>query len=99
MNCQPIKRARPSAPRRATRRKARRGSAILEFSLISPILLSLLLLCIDFGRVPFYYIAVTNAARAGAGYASANPAPAGSWTNAFGGASGLADQRTERHQS
>ena len=33
------------------------------------------LLCLDFGRAPFYYIFVTNVARAGAGYASSNPYP------------------------
>jgi Flp pilus assembly protein TadG len=54
------------------RRPTRRGSAILEFSLMLPILLMLTMLCIDFGRFAHYYIAVTNAARAGAAYASVN---------------------------
>jgi Flp pilus assembly protein TadG len=58
--------------RGAAYRERRRGSAILEFSLILPLLLTLTLLCVDFGRFAHYYIAVTNAARAGAAYASAN---------------------------
>ncbi len=75
MNRQTTHRWRSAALCRAARRQ-RRGSAILEFALVSPLLISLALLCIDFGRLPFYYIAVTNAARAGAGYASANAWPA-----------------------
>ena len=50
----------------------RRGVAILEFALALPVLLSLVLLAIDYGRVASCYVAVTNAARAGAGYGSAN---------------------------
>ena len=53
-------------------RGPRRGSAILQFALVLPILLSVALLAADYGRVPFYWMAVTNAARVGAGYASAN---------------------------
>ena len=50
----------------------RRGSAILELSLILPGLLTLALLAVDYGRVATCYVAVTNAARAGAGYGSSN---------------------------
>ena len=60
---------------RSPGRAKRRGSAVLELSLVLPILISLGLICVDFGRVAFYYIAVTNAAMAGAQYASANPYP------------------------
>ena len=64
----------------------RRGAAIIELALALPILLSVLLLAIDYGRLAFIYIAVTNAARAGAGYASTNAYPPTSslqttWTN------------------
>jgi Flp pilus assembly protein TadG len=52
---------------------ARPGTAAVEFALILPILMLLLLGCIDFGRFPHSYIAVTNAARAGAGFGSVNP--------------------------
>jgi Flp pilus assembly protein TadG len=57
---------------RIARGEPRRGSAIVEFALMLPLLLTLTLLCVDFGRFAHYYIAVTNAARAGAAYASAN---------------------------
>ena len=70
-----IKRRASAAGRMAAPRRRRRGSAIMEFALISPTLLMLTVLCLDFGRIPFYYIGVTNAARAGAGYAAANPYP------------------------
>src|SRR5713101_4412469 len=54
-------------------RASRQGTAAVEFALILPILMLLLLGCIDFGRFPHSYIAVTNAARAGAGFGSVNP--------------------------
>jgi Flp pilus assembly protein TadG len=54
------------------RRRARRGSAILEFAILLPVLLTIALLCVDFGRFAHHYIAVTNAARAGAGYGSSH---------------------------
>jgi Flp pilus assembly protein TadG len=47
----------------------------MEFALLLPFLLTLALVCVDFGRALYYYTALTNAARAGAGYASANPYP------------------------
>src|SRR6266852_5013673 len=53
--------------------QSRRGTAAVEFALILPVLMLLLLGCIDFGRFPHSYIAVTNAARAGAGFGSVNP--------------------------
>jgi Flp pilus assembly protein TadG len=57
------------AQRRFSRR---RGSATLEFSLVLPLLISVALLCVDFGRFAYCYISVTNAVRAGAAYASVN---------------------------
>ena len=59
----------------ATKRKnrRRRGSITLEFAILLPLLLTLVVLCVDFGRFAHSYIAVTNAARAGAGYASMHP--------------------------
>jgi Flp pilus assembly protein TadG len=53
--------------------QSRRGTAAVEFILILPVLMILLLGCIDFGRFPHSYLAVTNAARAGAGFGSVNP--------------------------
>jgi Flp pilus assembly protein TadG len=52
----------------------------LEFSLALPILLSVALLCIDYGQLAYYYIGVTNAARAGAAYASVNYYSSGTQT-------------------
>ena len=50
-------------PRHGAAARRRRGSAILEFALVLPPLLMMVLLCIDFGRIAYYYIAVTNVAR------------------------------------
>ena len=44
------------------------GSALVEFALVSPLLLVILLGAIDFGRVSYAAMALTNAARAGAQY-------------------------------
>ena len=46
---------------------------MVEFALIVPIFLFLMLLAIDFGRVFFSYIEVNNAAREGAAFAAGNP--------------------------
>ena len=40
-----------------------RGQAVTEFALVLPVMLLILLLTVDFGRLFFSYIAVTNAAR------------------------------------
>lgn len=53
--------------------RRRRGSATLEFALLLPVLMTLGLLCVDFGRFAHTYIAVTNAARTAAGHGAANP--------------------------
>lgn len=50
-----------------------RGQAMVEFALILPLLILLLVLAIDFGRVFFGNIALANAARIGANEASWNP--------------------------
>lgn len=52
-----------------------RGQALVEFALIAPVLIILMLGVIDYGRVYFAHISVTNAARNGAHYASANCDP------------------------
>jgi len=43
-----------------------------EFALILPVLLLIVVACIDFGRVMYSSIALQNAARAGAAYAAMN---------------------------
>lgn len=51
---------------------ASRGQSLAELALILPVLLILVLGAIDFGRLYFAYVSVTNAARNGAQYASFN---------------------------
>lgn len=61
------------------RRRARRqaaGQALVEFAIILPLLLLLLVLAIDFGRVFFGWVALNNAARIGADWAAGH---AGAW--------------------
>ncbi|MGH2428506.1 MAG: TadE/TadG family type IV pilus assembly protein [Candidatus Limnocylindria bacterium] len=55
------------------RSRRRRGQALVELAILLPVLLLLLVLAIDFGRVFFTYIGVGNAAREGAAYAAMNP--------------------------
>jgi hypothetical protein len=55
------------------RRARRRGTSAVEFALILPLLITIVLGCVDFGRFAYTYIAVTNGARVGAGFASVNP--------------------------
>ncbi len=50
----------------------RSGLAAVEFVVVLPLLLTIVLGCVDFGRFAYSYIAVTNAARAGAAYAIMN---------------------------
>ena len=47
-----------------------RGQALVELALTAPVLIILVLGAIDFGRVYFSQVAVTNAAQNGAAYAS-----------------------------
>ena len=65
-------RGRPS-PRTRFLVSRSRGQALVELALILPVLLLILLAAIDFGRVLFSWIEVTNAAREGAAYAILNP--------------------------
>ncbi len=48
-----------------------RGQALAEMAIVAPVMLVLLLLAVDFGRLFFSYIAVNNAAREATYYASA----------------------------
>ena len=63
--------ATPTTKRRIRRLLARDlGQSAMEFALLAPILLILMLGVIDFGRVYFAYVSVTNGARNGADFAS-----------------------------
>jgi Flp pilus assembly protein TadG len=64
----------PSAKSRSlARRRHRRGATAVEFALVLPLMMTLLLGTVDFGRFAYTHIAVTNAARAGAALGSMNP--------------------------
>jgi Flp pilus assembly protein TadG len=51
-----------------------RAQALVEFALILPLLLVLIIGAMDLGRVFYFKIVLTNAAREGANYLSRNPA-------------------------
>lgn len=53
-----------------------RGQALVELALVVPVMMLLLMLAADFGRLFFSYVEVTNAAREGTAYAAANAADA-----------------------
>ena len=57
--------------RRTTRPRC--GAALVELALIMPLLIVIVLGCIDFGRFATFYTAVTNAAREGANFGSTHP--------------------------
>ncbi len=60
----------------------RRGLAATEFAVVLPVLVTLVLGCVDFGRFAYTDIAVANAARAGAGFGADHPytpATLGAW--------------------
>jgi Flp pilus assembly protein TadG len=64
--------------RRLLRR--RRGQALTEMALITPLLVFILLGIVDLGRAYYQYTVMTNAVREGARYVAAN------WSNTGGGA-------------
>lgn len=55
------------------KRRRRTGAAATEFALALPLMVLLALGCVDFGRFAYHYVAVQNAARAGASYATMTP--------------------------
>jgi PKD repeat protein len=57
-------------------RKRSRGQSAVEFALVLPVFMLLLLIAVDFGRLFFTNIEVNNAAREGASYAATNPTDA-----------------------
>lgn len=60
--------------RRERSRETRRGQALVEFALIFPVLMILLVGIFDAGRLVFAYNDITNAARSGARVAIVNQA-------------------------
>lgn len=53
--------------------KRERGQSLVELAIMLPILLIILLGIIDFGRVFYAYVTITNASREGARYGSMHP--------------------------
>ena len=51
----------------------RRGQALVEFAILLPVFLLLLVVAVDFGRLFFTYIQINNAAREAANYAIHDP--------------------------
>jgi len=56
------------------------GATIVEFALVIPLVILLLVVCLDFGRALNAYVTVTNASREGARYASVRPDGPGATT-------------------
>lgn len=59
--------------RRSDDSTAHRGQALVEFAIVLPLLALLLVMAIDFGRVFFGWVSVTNASRVAANFAAQYP--------------------------
>jgi hypothetical protein len=55
------------------RHRPSRGQGLVEFAIILPFLMLVLLMAVDFGRVFFGWVGLANASRIGASYAAAHP--------------------------
>ncbi|HUT14609.1 MAG TPA: TadE family protein [Thermoguttaceae bacterium] len=64
---------RVRSPSQQRRSRRRRGVAAVEMAIILPLLVTIVLGCVDLGRFAHAFIAVNNAARAGAGFACLHP--------------------------
>ena len=60
-------------PAQRSKRRDRRGAALIEFAIVLPLLVTIVLACVDFGRFAYTEINVTNAARVGAEFGSLHP--------------------------
>jgi Flp pilus assembly protein TadG len=54
------------APRKRAGRRRGRGQSLVEFAIVLPVLILIMLGAVDFGRVFFTWIEVTNSSREGA---------------------------------
>lgn len=52
---------------------------MIEFAIVLPLLMLLVIGCLDFARFLYIYAAVTNAAQEGAAYGSVNPTTTNGW--------------------
>ena len=55
------------------KKQGKRGVALVELALVLPLLVIIMLGCIDFGRFAYSYIALTNAVKEGAYHAATHP--------------------------
>jgi hypothetical protein len=71
---------RPSSLTRSRHPKRSRGQSLVEFALVLPVVLLILLIAIDAGRLFYSYVAINNASRIAANFAATHPDawPAGS---------------------
>lgn len=60
-------------PFHAVRSRSSAGQSVVEFAIVVPVLLSVLLMAVDFGRVYLGWVDLTNVARIGANFAASNP--------------------------
>jgi len=67
--------------RRVARERVRRGQGLVEFALILPVLLLVLVGIFEFARILFIYVNVSNAAREGARYGVVHPTDLGGIRN------------------
>jgi Flp pilus assembly protein TadG len=74
--------------------RRRRGQGLVEFALILPVLLLILIGTIEFARIFFIYISITNAAREGARYGMVNPKDLNGILNEVGEKMELVDPTT-----
>lgn len=56
-----------------THKKQERGQELVEYALILPIMMLILMSILDLGRAVYYYSAIHNSAREGARYGVINP--------------------------
>jgi PKD repeat protein len=63
----------PARGDRRNRGQRRRGQSLAEFALVAPILLLLMLIALDFGRLFLSYVTLNNVVRVAANYGSLNP--------------------------
>lgn len=64
-------------------RRSERSQALVEFALVSPVLLLLTFGIIDFGRAMYFYVTIGNSAREVARYAAASSLPLPTFANGF----------------
>ena len=65
----------PVTTSKARRKFGSRGQSLTEFALLLPMILLLMLIAIDFGRVFLGWVGLNNAARVAANYAAMHPNP------------------------